>query len=571
MVSFTYRVLAVLLVCATASMECNGSEPAKAEQTNGGAGSSTLDARIQELMRRPEFQGARWGMKFYSPDTKRVIYSLNSDQLLQPASAMKVFVAGTAFVALGPDYRFHTTVYRTGPVEKGILKGDLVLVASGDLLLGGRVRPDGQLALPEPDHTYALLHPVEVAASEDPLRSVKEIAAQIAACGIKRVEGSVLVDASLFREDKAEAGGTGKIVISPMMIHDNLVDVVVTPGSREGEAATLRVSPETAYVKVINKTTTTAASDAPAGGVFRGNRNAPAAGVFRGNRPGALRFIDDVTTSDGSHTVTLTGNIPLGSPPLLCAYSVPEPVRFAEVVLAEALQARGITANVDLLAKPDFQTLSRFYTAEHRVAELVSPPLCDEVKPMLKLSSNPHTLQFPYVVGAIAGHEKENARSKGMELQQKLFEKAGMDPAGAKPSDQLGRDKYSADAFIQFLTYMSRQPYFPKYLRALPIMGKDGSLAKVQASSPVAGHVYAKTGTAIGTRLSASGADSGKNGVRVIKALAGYIELPDGRFIAFAEFLEMEDQRHFKGLEPFDQVMGQIASAVYESLVSRPH
>ena len=553
--SSTSRALAVLLICATATVECNGSDPAKAEQARGGAGSSALDARIQEIMRRPEFRNARWGVKFYSPDTKQVIYSLNSDQLFQPASAMKVFVAGTAFSALGPDYRFHTPVYRTGPVEEGVLKGDLVLVAGGDLLLGGRVQPDGTLALPEQDHTYDM-SPDAVPVSEDPFRSVKEIAEQIAAHGIKRVEGRVLVDASLFREAKGEGGGTGKVTVSPMMMNDNLVDVIVKPGSREGEPGTLRISPETTYVKVINMTKTTAASEAPAGGMRRMG-------------PGVLRFIEDETNADGGHTVTLTGNIPLGSRPVLCAYRVPEPARFAEMVLAEALRARGIAAKVDLLAEPGFQALSKFYTPEHRVAELVSPPLSDEVKPMLKLSSNPHTLQFPYLVGAIAGHDKESAQKTGKELQQKLFEKAGVDPAGTKPGSELGGDKYSADAFIQFLTYMAQQPYYPKYLRALPIMGKDGSLAKVQVNSPAAGHVFAKTGTAFGTRLPAKDADSAKNGIRIAKALAGYLELPDGRFIVFAEFLAMEDQRDFKGLEPFDQVMGEIASAVYESLVPR--
>jgi serine-type D-Ala-D-Ala carboxypeptidase/endopeptidase (penicillin-binding protein 4) len=591
MASSTFRVLTVLLVGATASVGCNHSNaakaaPAKAEDATAaaelraaraevttpkdGADSRTLDARLQEIMRRPEFRNARWGIKFYAPDTKQVIYSINQDQLFQPASAMKVFVAGTALSALGPDYRFHTPVYRTGPVEHGVLKGDLVLVASGDLLLGGRVQPDGTLAVPEQDHTYDM-SPDAVPVPGDPLRSIKEMAEQIAARGITRVEGRVLVDASLFREEKNEVGGTGKITVSPMVINDNIVDVIVTPGSREGEPGSLRISPETPYVKVINQTKTTAASEAPATGMVP-------------MRPGVLRFSNDVTNHDGTHTVALTGNIPLGSRPVLRAYRVPEPVRFAEMVLAEALRAKGIAAEVDLLVKPDFQALSACYTPEHRVAEHVSPPLSEEVKVMLKLSSNPHTAHFPYVVGAIAGHDRENAQKTGQEFQRKLFEKAGVDPAGRKTSGDSGRDSasdrvgllglavhYSPDAFIRFLTYMSEQPYFTKFLRALPIMGKDGSLAKVQANSPAAGHVFAKTGTALSMMRTAAGpADPAKNAMRAVKALAGYMELPDGRLVVFAEFLELEDQRGPRGVEPLNQVMGEIASVVYESLVSQP-
>ncbi len=568
-----YCVPVLVLVSAMAPIKVSFSNPAHAFGADRSpAEVHALEARIQEILRRPEFRNVRWGMKFYSRDANEVVYTLNADQLFNPASAMKVFVAGTAFSALGADYRFHTPVYRTGPVENGVLRGDLVLVASGDLLLGGRVLPDGTLALPERDHTYDM-SPGAVPVSADPLRSIHDLVEQIAAHGIRRVEGRVLVDASLFREAKGEAGGTGQVVISPIMINDNLVDVVVQPASRVGDAGSVRVAPETAYVKIINKTRTTAAA-----------AKAPVA-MMRMMGPGSLRLTDDVTNADGSHTVTLTGDISLGSRPVLCAYRVPEPVRFAEMLLVEALVARGISARADLLTRTDEGALVAFYRPKNRVAELVSPPLSDEVKPMLKLSSNPQTLHFPYLVGAIAGHEKQNARQAGKEIQQKLFEKAGV-VRGFRLGGELGMDRYSADAFIRFLTYMSHQPWFPQYLHALPIMGKDGSVAKVQAGTPAAGHVYAKTGSALwmiepsdrgevtkvgpagGLRSTFKGKPP-QNGVNLVKALAGYLELPDGRFIVFAEFLEMEGVRGFKGFDPIDQAMGEIASAVYESLTSR--
>lgn len=340
-----------------------------------------------------------------------------------------------------------------------------------------------------------------------------------------------------------------------MMINDNLVDVIVTPGSREGEPGSLRISPETAYVKVINRTKTTAASEAPAGGM-------PQMG------PGALRFVDDVTNADGTHTVILTGNIPLRSRPVLRAYRVPEPAWFAEIVLAEALREKGVSAKVDLLANPDFQALSAFYTPQNRVAEHVSLPLSEQVKVMLKVSSNPHTVQFPYLVGAIAGRDKENAKKTGNEFQKKLFQQAGAEPAAGNSGDDFG-GKYFADSFIKFLTYMSRQPYFPKYLASLPIMGKDGSLAHVQVNSPAAGHVYAKTGSGFSMRLATGNAGPAKSGAQVVKALAGFIELPPGHFTVFAVFLELEDQRGFQGVEQLDEVMGEIASSVFAFLVSQ--
>jgi D-alanyl-D-alanine carboxypeptidase/D-alanyl-D-alanine-endopeptidase (penicillin-binding protein 4) len=168
-------------------------------------------------------------------------------------------------------------------------------------------------------------------------------------------------------------------------------------------------------------------------------------------------------------------------------------------------------------------------------------------------------------VGAIAGRDKENAKKKGNELQQKLFQKAGLDPAGGNSGGDFG-EKYSPDFFIRFLTYMSQQPYFRKYLGALPIMGKDGSLAQVQVNSPAAGHVFAKTGTGVSMRLAAGNAGPAKNAAQVFKALVGFIELPNGPLTVFAVFLEFEDQRGFAGVEQLNQVIGGIVSVVYESL-----
>src|SRR5438105_11431744 len=89
------------------------------------------DKRIQQVMERPEFVHAVWGMEFYDMGTKKTVSAVNRERLFVPGSTTKVVTMGTAFELLGADYRFHTRVYRTGPVRNGTLDGDLVLVASG--------------------------------------------------------------------------------------------------------------------------------------------------------------------------------------------------------------------------------------------------------------------------------------------------------------------------------------------------------------------------------------------------------------------------------------------------------
>src|SRR6267378_3916285 len=92
-----------------------------------------LAERIQKVMSRPEFTHANFGIKFVSLDTGKVLYSINSNKLFVPASTTKLLTEGTLLAKLGADYRFHTRIYRTAPIDKkGKLKGDLILVASGD-------------------------------------------------------------------------------------------------------------------------------------------------------------------------------------------------------------------------------------------------------------------------------------------------------------------------------------------------------------------------------------------------------------------------------------------------------
>ncbi|WP_162606716.1 D-alanyl-D-alanine carboxypeptidase/D-alanyl-D-alanine-endopeptidase [Jiangella asiatica] len=487
-----------------------------------------LDAAIQRIIGRPEFQGARWAMAFHSLDDEKRVYSMNPGELFVAGSAYKVFVAGTAFEALGaPGHRFRTRVYRTGPVSRGVLHGDLVLVAGCDLLIGGRMRPDGTLALPDPDHTYGTT-PGAAAAPGDPLAVLREIAGEVAARGIRRVTGRVLVDVSLFREAPENIGNGGiPITVSPMMVNDNVVDVTVTPGAASGAPAVLHVSPDIGYVRVVNEVRTIAASGTPG--------------------PGNLAFTGDTANPDGTRTVTLTGDIPVDTPHLFRAYYVPSPVRFAQTAFAQALRDSGIEASVrDVTPAP-----AAHHPDRNRLAEHVSLPLPEQLMGMLKVSSNPHAVAWPYIVGAVADGEPDNPVAAYEARRRRLYEQAGLDPDSVSEQDHL----YTSDFFIGFLSHLWRQSYFPRFRSALPIMGRDGTLANVQVDSPAAGHVHAKTGTSLSHGSTRS----------VSSALAGYIDLPDGRSIAFAEFVYLptdspESQYHLTG-----EVLGELATTVYLS------
>lgn len=497
---------------------------------------SALAEKVQRVMDRPEFKHAIFGVAFYSLDDARFVYTVNPDKLFTAASTTKLLTMGTAMQLLGADYRFHTRVYHTGKITPaGALEGDLILVASGDLNLSGRIQGD-QLAFENVDHAYDG-SPDTRAVPGDPLTVIREIAAQVAAKGIKRITGRVLIDATMYPEGERELGTY--VVLSPIVVNDNVVDLTIGPGAEEGKPATVQISPASAYVRFVNKATT-----------------GPATGRA------SIDLDKDSTAADGSHTVTIKGTVPAGKPGVLFVYKVPEPSRFAQVVLVEALREKGIKAALPSAAvQKSFKGTPAAYTAERMVADHVSPPFGEEAKVTLKVSQNLHASAMPYIVKSVLA-PKDTAKT-GFDLEREFLEKAGLDLSGAQQSDGAGGNaRFSPDFMVHYLAYMSKQPSFDVFFHALPILGKDGTLWNVQQSSPAAGQVHAKTGT--------YGLDDALNRKQLLtaKGLAGYFIAPSGRKYAVALYvnnvsipLEPDGVTRIAG-----QALGEIAAAGYLTL-----
>ena len=498
---------------------------------------STLTERIQRVIGRPEFAHANFGIEFYSLDSGKIIYALNPEKLFVPASTTKLLTEGTLLAKLGADYRFHTRIYRTGPIDsKGKLKGDLILVASGDPNLSNRLQPDGTLAFVDEDHSYN-----GPALPGDPLAVIKELAGKISAKGIKRIDGRLLIDASLLPDGPRE-GGTD-VVMSSIMVNDNVIDLVVRPGVKSGDATILEYSPHTSYVNFVNHVTTGARDSKP-------NLESP----------------EVESNEDGSIVVTLTGSLPPGIAPQTAAFAVPSPTTFATTVLREALVASCVQFKFKKGAAtrpPDFVAYSKLYVPENLVAEHVSAPLSEEIKVTLKVSQNLHAGMGPYLLGTLVAKDTKNPLAAGFRVEREFLQSANLDLSGASQGDGAGgdwADLFSPDFMVHYLTYWTTRDY-QVFLRALPVLGKDGTLATIQKDSAGAGHVFAKTGT-----FASEDKLNGK-GMLNAKGLAGYITTKSGERLVFAAYVnhvalpdDPEAAQRLGG-----QALGEIAGAAYDA------
>lgn len=515
---YSLLLLLLLTFAATAAL---GQKPA------------TLADRIRTIIDRPEFRHAFFGIEFYSLDTGKAIYKLNAEKLLTPASTTKLLTEGTALELLGGDFCFHTRVYRTGPIAAdGTLDGDLVLVASGDPNLSGRLNADGTLAFENEDHSYDG-DPSTRAVPGDPLLVIRRLAQAVADRGIKKIQGHVIIDISLFPEGARELG-TG-VVISPVVVNDNLIDVTVGPGTEVGAPVVFKRAPATSYLTFIN-TATTGKPD---------------------SKPG-ISWSAEVRNPNGSYTIMITGSFPSGMAPILYSYAVPEPSRFAETVFVEALREKNIAVELGQVGeRHDFKALANAYLPQQLVAEHVSAPLKEEVKVTLKVSQNLHASMTPLILAATLAR---NSDRTGFDLEHDFLERAGLDLSGASQGDGAGGNAhFSPEFMVSYLVYMAKQKDFQIFYDALPILGRDGTLFDIQPASPAAGHVHAKTGTF-------SVYDPLNRKVLVTaKGLAGYLTTRTGEHLAFALYVNnvslAADSVEIKRVA--GQMLGELAAAAY--------
>jgi D-alanyl-D-alanine carboxypeptidase/D-alanyl-D-alanine-endopeptidase (penicillin-binding protein 4) len=351
-------IFLLLVACGSAQAE----DPATASQPIGHA----LPPGITEVMNDPLYAGTTWSLFVEDLDTGETIYQLDPDRMLLIGSVRKTFSVGFALNELGADHRFETPVHRQGVVDgEGVLDGDLILVASGDLTLGGRTLPDGTVAFTSFDHNEANSLGVATLTEPDPLGGIRMLAAEVAASGVTGVTGEVIVDDRLFKSFRVP---NGNILISPILINDNRVDVTVTP-TLPGKAAVVTWRPESAAfgvkadvmtVAAGEETTVTLMSDTPGAGLV--------SGVIAADYTSGIPEIDSMVRTFG----------------------IEDPGSYARAVLIEALVAEGISVSADPGTDnpSDLLPAQGSYAEDTRVAVFVSPPYAEYAKLILKVSHN---------------------------------------------------------------------------------------------------------------------------------------------------------------------------------------
>jgi len=503
--------LAILSCCATVA--CGQGPDSKAN----------VPPAIKAVLDNPRYKGSTWGLRVVDLENGQVLMNLEPNRKFLVGSVRKLFSVGQLLNQIGPAHTFDTPVYYEGTVsEIGTLHGNLILVASGDLTMGGRTKPDGTMAITNFDHNEANALGNAELTQPDPLAGYAALAQQIAAFGIKKVTGEIIIDDRLFKPYRFR----DEFDIKPIFVNDDVVDAAISPTN--GPLAALTYRPLSAALSLEN-----AVAMRPAGTKF--NIGEPPLPACIG-QPGC--------------TITIRGDLPAGlvAPltgqyPIIRSVRIVDPSSYARTVLIEKLRAAGVEIAAPAVERNPVQLLPRKdqYPPDKRVALLKGLPYSENAKFINKVSYNIGADASFLLWGLTKGaDEMKTALAAEKENLRKNF---GITPGEYTFLDGSGSGETIATtpAVTRFLAGMYGSSTFASFFASLPLLGIDGSLATVTefesdaSLAPAKGQVRAKTGTFI--------EDASIRG----QAFAGYIQTRGGRKLAYqlvvnnVPFKEIED------------------------------
>ncbi len=417
--------------------------------------------------------GGFFGIHVVDVNTGNTVYARNEDRLLLPASNLKILTAAVALERLGQDYRFTTRVLREA-------SGDIVLAGSGDPSLSGRVFPYQKDARPGPG-----------------LAAIEDLADQIAARGIRRIDGDIVGDDRWFPWDPYPASWTEDdtirdygAAVSALTVNDNVIRVSIVPGARAGDPTALVLAPALEYLTFDNRVVTVA-------------RGGPA--QVRAQRiPGSRQWL-------------LAGSLPAGRPGVVEILPVDDPALFAASALYSALTARGILIHGRPVAR--HRALGELLTAiaGEELAVRTSPPLHELLRMMAKLSQNLHAELILREVGRSANGPgtREGTTEAGLAELRTYLSEIGAQPGEWRLQDGSGLSRnalVTPRLLTRALTSMAKSMDKEIWISLLPAGGEDGTLSHRLCCVADGFGIRAKTGS-LSRALALSGyAESKANG-----------------------------------------------------------
>jgi D-alanyl-D-alanine carboxypeptidase/D-alanyl-D-alanine-endopeptidase (penicillin-binding protein 4) len=403
-------------------------------------------------------------------NTGEQLFSRNADRTLIPASNMKLFSEAAALLALGPDYRFRRQLSTDATrLENGTLHGSVYLTLPGD-----------------PSFTS---------------HHLEDLLSTLSRWGIKRITGNVVMvnkNASVDPyppgrdpQDKTHSYGAP---ITPIIIDENRLTMIVNPGQKPNDDAIIEVSAPVSVISIRNT-------------------------VKTASKP-SLSAISYKLDSDNH--LTASGAIGSETWAFEKHIAILNPLKYAQDLIKYQLGEQNITLNGSVIQ-------GSLPSSTLVLASQASKPLNHLMADTLKPSDNVFADSLFIHTASMLNGSSINWTQADHVAKQFLQQQTGINLAKAVLVDGSGlskQDRVSAKQTVDLLSYIyTHFPIAYEFIAALPIAGRDGTLQHRFNTHAQQGMVRAKTGTMTG-----------------IISLSGYLSAANGHTLAFAMYIN----RHSK-------------------------
>jgi D-alanyl-D-alanine carboxypeptidase/D-alanyl-D-alanine-endopeptidase (penicillin-binding protein 4) len=470
-------LLTVGIVAASLLLPSSGEDAGAAALAGAGQtavrDTTALETSLDRLFEAPALDGALLAVHVTRLSDGQVIYSRNAGVRVMPASTMKLVTAAVAAEKLGWDYTFETRLETTGPVVDGVLRGDLVVVGTGDPTIEAQELRTAPL--------------------------FEEWAEQLVKAGVRAIDGRLIGDDNAFDDETAGAGWAWDYLTAAyappsgaLNYNEGLVAVRVLAAPPEARDTSPRVelAPVGHGLRVDNR-------------VRRVARGQPAAVT--------------VSRLPGENTLVVDGTLPIGRGSVVMATTVPNPTLFFIEGLRAVLASRGIEVRG---GAHDIDDVSDVPGQRGVFARHSSAPLRAIVAKLLKDSPNLYGEVVFKAIGHEMGKADEGTTAAARRIVTETLDNWNVRPRSLVMYDGSGLSRYNyvtAELLVQVLERMWRdERHRAPFVAGLPIAGIDGTLS-TRMKGTLRRRVQAKTGTISNAR-----------------ALAGYLDTTHRGRLAFA-------------------------------------
>lgn len=418
---------------------------------------------VDDLLQAPFMKGATFSLVAEDLQNGKRVYSYDEDRLVSPASVLKTVATATALELLGEDFRFSTSIEYDGVIENGVLKGNLYIKGGGDPSLGSA-------------HFGA-----------EAADFAKDWTAAIRKAGIRRIDGAIISDESLFdtegssaqwiRQDMGNYYAPGCYGLS---VFDNLYKLTFQTGAAGTRPVIKGCDPEIPGIRFINHLAAAAVSSDSA--------------YIYGAPLAHERYLYGVIPSDRTQ-YTIKGDIP-------------DPALFLAQYFTGQLKQGGITVKSAASSYRIETEAGRWQNAPRKpIVTTRSPALREIIRVTNHVSHNLFADALLKTVGLQyqpAKGETISSFTRGVRVVQAYWKKKGLDISGLQIHDGSGlapADKVSARFIADMLRYMATlSPAKEAFIASLPQPGIEGSVRNFLKGSKLQGKTRLKSGGITGVR-----------------------------------------------------------------------